>query len=72
MQRQHIQRSIKPLMNLGVLLEGPKIGISRSYRFNPEFGWKGTARNHMIAIDQERKKRMANAGIKGVVDGGNL
>ena len=52
------------------MLEGPKIGISRSYRLNPEFGWKGSARNHVIALDQERKKRMANAGIKGVIEGG--
>ena len=39
------QRSIKRLIALGVILEGPKIGISRSYRLNPEFGWKGSARN---------------------------
>ena len=65
MHRQHVQRSIKRLIALGVILEGPKIGISRSYRLNPEFGWKGSARNHVIALDQERKKRMANAGIKG-------
>ena len=70
MHRQHVQRSIKRLIALGVILEGPKIGISRSYRLNPEFGWKGSARNHVIALDQERKKRMANAGIKGVIEGG--
>ena len=44
MQRQNVQRSIKRLMALGVLLEGPKIGISRSYRLNPEFGWRGSGR----------------------------
>ncbi len=70
MHRQHVQRSIKHLLALGVILEGPKIGVSRSYRLNPEFGWKGSARNHVIALDQERKKRMANAGIKGVIEGG--
>ena len=31
MHRQHVQRSIKRLIALGVILEGPKIGISRSY-----------------------------------------
>ena len=35
MQRQNVQRSIKRLMALGVLLEGPKIGISRSYEAQP-------------------------------------
>ena len=28
------------LIELGVVLEGVKIGISRSYRLNPNFGWK--------------------------------
>ena len=34
MQRQNVQRSIKRLMELGVILEGVKIGVSRSYRLN--------------------------------------
>ena len=70
MQRQNVQRSVKRLIGMGALLEGPRIGISRSYRFNPQFGWKGSARNHVIALDQERKRRMAAAGISGVIDGG--
>jgi len=69
-QRQNIQRSIKRLIVVGVLLEGPKIGINRSYRFNPEFGWKGTAKNHVTALKDERSKRMKAAGISGVIDGG--
>lgn len=70
MQRQNVQRSVKRLIGMGVLLEGPRIGVSRSYRLNPHFGWKGSARNHVIALDQERKRRMAAAGISGVIDGG--
>ena len=35
MHRQHVQRSIKRLIQLGIILEGVKIGISRSYRLNP-------------------------------------
>lgn len=70
MQRQNVQRSVKRLIGMGVLLEGPRIGVSRSYRLNPHFGWKGSARNHVIALDQERKRRMAAAGISGVINGG--
>ena len=44
MHRQHVQRSIKRLIQLGIILEGVKIGISRSYRLNPSFGWKGSAK----------------------------
>ena len=40
MNRHHVNRSIKKLIKLGVVLEGVKIGLSRSYRLNPNFGWK--------------------------------
>ena len=70
MHRQHVQRAIKKLIELGVLLEGPRIGISRSYRLDPNFGWKGSARNHVTALDQLRKERMKAAKITGVVQGG--
>ena len=46
MNRHHVNRSIKKLIKLGVVLEGVKIGISRSYRLNPNFGWKGSAKGH--------------------------
>ena len=49
MHRQHVQRSIKRLIQLGIILEGVKIGISRSYRLNPSFGWKGSAKGHREA-----------------------
>ena len=44
MNRHHVNRSIKKLIELGVILEGVKIGISRSYRLNPSFGGKAQLR----------------------------
>ena len=64
MQRQNVQRSIKRLMALGVLLEGPKIGISRSYRLNPEFGWRGSGKNHIATLDLERKSEWRRQGSR--------
>lgn len=55
MHRQHVQRSIKRLLDLGILLEGVKIGISRSYRLNPNFGWKGSAKGHREALTDHLK-----------------
>jgi len=69
MHRQSVQQAIKKLMGLGILLEGPKVGQSRSYRLNPEFGWKGSAKNHQKALDDQRKKRMKAARITGVLEG---
>ena len=40
MNRHNVNRSIKKLIELGVVLEGVRIGISCSYRLNPNFGWK--------------------------------
>ncbi len=50
MQRSHVSRAIKSLMEESILLEGPKIGRSKSYRLNPSYGWKGTVTNHKKAL----------------------
>lgn len=68
--RQNVQRSIRALMRQGVLLEGPRIGISRSYRLNPNYGWKGGSAKHVSVLDEERQKRRAASGISGVIEGG--
>lgn len=50
MQKTHVSRAIKGLIEFGVILEGPKIGRVKSYRLNPQFGWKGSINNHKKAI----------------------
>ena len=40
MNRHNVNRSIKKLIELGVILEGVKIGISRSYELNLTSGGK--------------------------------
>ena len=50
MNRHNVNRSIKKLIELGVILEGVKIGISRSYRLNLNFGWKGSAKGHREGV----------------------
>ena len=62
MRPPHVNRSIKHLVSLGCLLEGPKIGRSVSYRLNPSFGWKGSAANHKKAL----KDRMDEKGFSVV------
>lgn len=50
MLKPNVSRSIKALANKGVILEGPKVGRSKTYRLNPTFGWKGTISNHEKAL----------------------
>ena len=59
----HVSRSIKALVSNGILLTGPKVGQSTTYRLNPKFGWKGGARQHHDAL----RERMSAANITGVV-----
>lgn len=41
MQRQNVHRAIKTLEGEGILIRGPKVGKSSSWRLNPQAGWKG-------------------------------
>lgn len=62
MHKQHVSRAIKHLIEFEVILDGPKIGRSKSYRLNPNYGWKGTVKNHDKALKN---------GLT-VIDGGKL
>lgn len=57
MERTHVNRSIKRLVELGLILEGPKVGRSRTYRLNPGFGWKGSAKHHREALEERARAR---------------
>ena len=59
MQSTHVGRSIRRLLEIGALLEGPKVGRSVTYRLNPSFGWKGSAKSHNNAL----KARMEERGL---------
>lgn len=50
MEKTNVNRSIKRLSELGALLKGPKVGRNCTYRLNPNFGWKGSTKNHEKAI----------------------
>ncbi len=50
MQKTNVSRAMKNLMQMDVILEGPRIGRSKTYRLNPQFGWKGTVSNHKKAL----------------------
>jgi hypothetical protein len=63
---QNVQRAIKKLIEMEIMFEGPRVGIHRSYRWNPNYGWKGSAKNHRKALDE----RMQKAGFRLAADNG--
>ena len=46
----NVSRSVKALIDVGVIFEGPKVGRSKTYRLNEQFGWKGSVSNHKKAL----------------------
>lgn len=66
MKKQHVNRSIGRLEDLGILNPGPKVGLHCTYRLNPLFGWKGPNKQHKNVIIEEMVRR----GLS-VIEGGN-
>lgn len=62
--KSNFSRAVTRLVNEGIIERGPKVGRMVSLRLNPAYGWKGTAKNHVIALDQERQKRRVSV-VKG-------
>lgn len=57
MKRTNFSRAIKRLEAEGVLLRGPKVGRSATFRLNPEYGWKGSAKSHKEALQERMRAR---------------
>ncbi len=66
MQRSHVSRAMRDLEKVEVILRGPKVGRSITYRINPHFGWKGSAKNHNAALNEDLKERMKERGLSVV------
>lgn len=41
MRRPHVSRAVAKLVEVGVILAGPRVAGKPTYRLNPGFGWKG-------------------------------
>jgi DNA-binding Lrp family transcriptional regulator len=62
MKQGNVSRAVARLLEEGVLLAGPRIGVNRTYTLNPHYGWKGSARGHQEAL----QARMKAAGLSVV------
>ena len=45
MRKQNVNRAMQILTAKQIVLEGPKVGRSKCYRLNPNYGWKGKVKN---------------------------
>ena len=69
MQKTNVSRAVRALLDVGVIFEGPKVGRSKTYRLNEQFGWKGTVTNHKKTLKTALVSFRA-AGFKEPVAGG--
>jgi hypothetical protein len=67
LERQNFGRGLKKLIAEGVVLEGPKVGRKGTHRLNPQFGWRGSAKGHVDAL-QERMKARGMTVVNGSLD----
>jgi DNA-binding MarR family transcriptional regulator len=45
MHKQHVSRAISLLVRKKVIVEGPKLGRTKTYRLNSHYGWRGQVKN---------------------------
>ena len=49
MKQPHISRAIRALCERKIIIEGPRAGLNKTYRFNPYIAYKGSERDNTIA-----------------------
>lgn len=64
MCQQQVSRAMKRLVSIGLLIEGAKCGLYRSYRLNPEFAWKGAVPEHHRVLKEQRKASRRDTSIE--------
>ena len=45
MQKTHVSRAVKSLLDKGMILRGPKVGRTNAYKLNSKYAWKGSLPN---------------------------
>lgn len=60
MHKSQVSEAIKLLVRKQIILEGPKVGRSKCYRLNPNYGWKGKVKN--LKEYQKEQFRMIKGG----------
>ena len=60
MQKQNVSRAMRVLTSKQIVLEGPKVGRSKCFRLNPNYGWKGKVKT----LQEARREQLR------VIEGG--
>lgn len=69
MQKSHVSRAVKKLLEKKIIEEGPRIGKSKSYRLSVDLGWKGPGKEYgnltlLKATGQDKEKKAKTKELK--------
>ena len=65
MQKTHVSRAVKSLLDKGMILRGPKVGRTNAYKLNSRYAWKGKINNLKEERLGELKDFYAEANKRG-------
>jgi hypothetical protein len=54
----NVCKIMRDLVNKGIILEGGKVHRFKTYALNPEYGYKGSNKNHIVALAKYRKSKV--------------
>ena len=54
LDKGNVSKCVKRLIELGIIIKGPKVGRASTFRLSPDFGWKGRIKN----LNQYRREQM--------------
>lgn len=55
MKKENVSRAMRLLTSKQIVLEGPRVGKSKCYRLNPNYGWKGKVKTLQEARREQLK-----------------
>lgn len=70
MDKSKVSKAAKLLVEKGILIRGPKVGHSSSWRLNPNFGYKGNPKGKIYRTsDGKAAFHVLDGGMSGFKDG---
>lgn len=58
MLRPNLCRAFKKLETSGLVRERRRVGNMRAYVLSPEIAWRGSGRNHVVALEAFRREKL--------------
>lgn len=72
LDKSSFNRALKELITNSIVVENIQSGKSKTYSLNPNYGWKGSTKKHMEALEKYEDIRNRNTEISKTVEDDDL